>query len=157
MDIRSRANALLSCYWAGKQVPVEPAAIAQARGVGVQPFPADELSASGWFRFEDGKPVIYFNSRDPINRQRFTIAHELGHYELGHGERPRDSVAAFNLYNFDPYEADANRFAAELLMPEAWVKWLVIDRGVTSLTNLASQFDVSEVAMRYRLGNLGLI
>ena len=155
-SIQAHANKLLSIFWAGKSLPVDPAEIARQRGVQVKPLGNPFDSDSGWFRFVDGRPTIFFNQLESSNRQRFTIAHELGHYELGHGERPRDSAAAFNMYNFDPVEVEANRFAAELLMPEASVRWLV-DRGQTSLSQLGNAFQVSEVAMKYRLKNLGLL
>src|SRR5438128_1930962 len=58
-------------------------------------------------------------------RKRFTVAHELGHYVLGHGSevircRPVD------VENWDPKlhqdERDANTFAAEILMPAAVIR-----------------------------------
>lgn len=50
----------------------------------------------------------------------------------------------------------ATHFAAELLMPEHSVRWLV-EQGNFFLASLASMFAVSEVAMKYRLKNLGLL
>jgi len=59
--------------------------------------------------------------------------------------------------NYDPIEASANRFAAELLMPEATLRLMVADRNYASIQSLASAFNVSEVAMTYRLKNLGIV
>lgn len=157
MSIRSHANALLAHYWAGKSLPVDPIAIAIARGIDVRPFaPGDAGTASGWFHFDGDMPTIRYNSTESENRQRFTIAHELGHFELAHGSRKRDSAAEFNMYNFDPIEVEANRFAAELLMPEAAVRHYV-QHGNISISELARTFAVSEVAMKYRLKNLGIL
>ena len=153
-NVQSKVNALLAHFWAGRSLPVDPAEIARRRGVEVKPLNGPS-SDSGWFLFVEGKPTIFYNQYESANRQRFTIAHELAHYELEHGPRPRDSAAAFNLYNFDPVESEANRFAAELLMPESWVRWYV-DNATVSVTALANAFQVSEVAMKYRLKNLGL-
>lgn len=149
------AQSYLSRYW-NQQLPVDPVAIAQAAGVRVYKNP-DMAHYAGWF-YEDnqtGAPIIEYNSNDPLVRQRFTIAHELAHFALKHGARPRDSAQAFSLSNYDPVEADANRFAAELLMPAAVVNGLIRTRDVTDPSILASMFNTSAVAMKYRLKNLG--
>ncbi|MEM9744213.1 MAG: ImmA/IrrE family metallo-endopeptidase [Pseudomonadota bacterium] len=106
-------------------------------------------------------PVIRVNSQESNLRQRFTVAHEIGHVVLGHlnrGEtrRKRDTSAEFSLKNFDPDEAEANQFAAELLMPRVAVNALV-KRTDHGLARLARAFEVSEVAMQYRLKNLGWV
>lgn len=153
---RNTAVQLLNAYWP-QGVPVDPVYIAQAHGADVRAFPLTETQYSGWFRLENGRPTIYFNEGEAENRRRFTVAHELGHYVLGHGERPRDNAQAFSLNNYDWREASANKFAAELLMPKSLIDYYVIQQGHSSLTALADIFKVSEVAMQYRLRNLGLI
>ena len=63
---------------------------------------------------------IFYNSRVPRPRQRFTIGHELGHFLL-----PWHRQATFNCSADDlkttkaGWELEANRFSAELLMPQA--------------------------------------
>jgi len=157
MNERDIATKVLNTYWDGKPIPVNPALLAEAAGVSVRACSNAELGgASGWYRQPDGKPVILFNASEPTTRQRFTIAHELGHHVLQHGERPRDNSSAF----MNPYEAvevSANRFAAEVLMPVHAVRVMVEERQVTSITELANAFCVSEPAMIYRLKNLGYI
>ncbi|WP_144112032.1 ImmA/IrrE family metallo-endopeptidase [Paraburkholderia sp. BCC1886] len=151
------AQSFLSQYW-DQQLPVDPVAIAKAAGVRVYTNPEMDRYA-GWF-YEDeqtGKPTIEFNSNDPLMRQRFTVAHELAHYALRHGARPRDSVQAFSLANYDPVEAEANKFATELLMPSAVVNGLIRIRNVTDPEVLASMFNTSAVAMKYRLKKLGWV
>lgn len=148
---------LLRKHWAGKQAPIDPAAIAAAEGIRLLPLDAESAAtASGWYKLDEGRPTILFNAGEAATRRRFTIAHELGHYALGHGPRPRDSAAAFNLLNHDRVETEANRFAAELLMPAAQVRSM-LDSGVVALSALANAFGVSEVAMKFRLMNLGFI
>lgn len=148
---RAVVNMLLQRHWAGRTLPIDPFEIAQKEQLTVVPF----YDASGWYKPAERK--IYFNPTEAPTRQRFTVAHELGHHVFGHGERPRDSVAQFNALNFDPIEAQANRFAAELLMPAGSVQLLVVERGITDLSMLARYFDVSEVAMKIRLKSLGHI
>jgi Zn-dependent peptidase ImmA (M78 family) len=153
---RDIANQLLRRHASIVGLPIDPVAIARAEGIDVLPFPEMPTTASGWFRIIDGQPTIYFNQEEPSRRQRFTVAHELGHYALGHGERPRDNASAFNVRNYDPYEAGANKFAAELLMPAERLRAAML-AGISDLARLATGFGVSEVAMRYRLKNLGWI
>jgi Zn-dependent peptidase ImmA (M78 family)/transcriptional regulator with XRE-family HTH domain len=54
-------------------------------------------------------PIFWVNSRKPLDRVRFSIAHELGHLIL-HDERPTDNQVA---------EKQANEFAAAFLMPKS--------------------------------------
>ncbi|MBV8368568.1 MAG: ImmA/IrrE family metallo-endopeptidase [Candidatus Eremiobacteraeota bacterium] len=106
-------------------------------------------------------------------RQRFTIAHELGHFRL-HVGRPlllETSATHFSLNERrtggevpSPYEeAQANRFAAELLMPRSTVEHLFkenFNRATNELLLLrllANAFEVSSSAIQYRLVNLGLM
>jgi len=78
-----------------------------------------------------GWAAIGVNKKHSAVRQRFTIAHELGQSERG-----------------------ANDFAAELLMPSDFVR-PAFEKS-PSVSALAPTFEVSELAMGYRLLNLGL-
>ncbi len=62
--------------------------------------------------YEDGGPAIIINNEHKISieRQIFTIAHELGHLVL-HKENP-------NSKDYDKQENEADKFASELLMPQ---------------------------------------
>ena len=119
--------------------------------------------SSGWIAPLSGQyiaenpPRIVFNVVDHKLRQRFTVAHELGHHILHHGNSFRDPAKNFSLNNYDPKEAGANRFAAELLMPEDSLKFFVYRRGMKQVPQLAETFKVSEQAMLFRLKNLGWV
>lgn len=147
------ARTYLERHWNG-ELPVDPVAIAKAAGVRVLLNP-DMGRYAGWFYEDNGTPTIEYNGRDPLVRQRFTVAHEFAHFALNHGARPRDSAQAFSLGNYDPIEAEANKFAAELLMPAAAVNGLIAARDITDFERLAAMFNTSGVAMKYRLKNLG--
>lgn len=113
---------------------------------------------SGQLSFDGSRYVISINQNDSLTRQRFTLAHELGHYMLGHGERFDNSETLYRggaKYTFA--EIEANSFAAELLMPEPVVRYLLFDENLQTIAQLSDVFLVSEQAMRYRLKNLGLI
>lgn len=124
---------------------------------------------SGVLVKEKHRTVIGVNSFHAKTRQRFTIAHECGHLALGHvGEvfvdrtvMRRDSRSSQAV---DQQEIDANRFAAELLMPKDLVLAAVARRQAKKpelsstmlVEELAEEFQVSAQAMEYRLTNLGM-
>ena len=69
----------------------------------------------------------------------------------------RDTTETFTGRVYDPQEVEANRFAAELLMPEKYVQNAIQRDGIKTVQDLAKQFGVSASAMRWRLVNLGLL
>ena len=128
--------------------------------------------------------IIAARKSDANVRQRFTIAHEIGHYRLHvvaegllttdhtcSGDSIGDLVITehsflVELESSDPniahnstivnpkrLEIEANRFAAEVLMPATLIEATVAYRGA-DITSLAELFDVSFQAMRFRLEKL---
>lgn len=165
MNANSCAKDVLERHWDGT-LPVPLVSIAKKMGIVV--YRQKGLTYSGQISLldepdEDGERVeIIFNADEPVVRQRFTIAHEIGHFALGHLDASktrllRDTSGAFNTVEFDPIEAQANKFAAALLMPSEEVKALFFGKGSKNVDEMASLFKVSSVAMRYRLVKLGLI
>lgn len=124
---------------------------------------------SGVLVVRDGKGTIGVNQTHPSVRQRFTIAHEIGHYVL---HRERSSLFIDKSYTAvyrdtrsskgdDRPEIQANQFAAALLMPRELVLAEVEKHGFdlgdeAALERLAEKFQVSLQAMTYRLSNLGI-
>jgi len=101
--------------------------------------------------------AIFINARDPHRRQRFTLAHELAHYIL-HRDLIGDGLVDDAMYRSklgDFYEREANRWAADILMPPALFRGLYRG-GMKSLAELSNTLDVSESAVRIRLNELGL-
>lgn len=101
------------------------------------------------------------NAAEYPQRQRFTLAHEIGHYVHLYQNRPTNEVVGKVEYRnelssagTDPEEVWANQFAAELLMPANIVSqyW---GEGL-SKTDISSIFDVSIAALENRLNSLGL-
>lgn len=97
--------------------------------------------------------VIFVNSEEAYVRQRFTAAHEIGHYVLHRdkvGQRIEDNylLRAEGLSN--TVEAQANKFAADILMPYPLIEALVRE-GVDGVDALARRLQVSQVAMAIRL------
>lgn len=156
--------------------PVDPVVIARNLGLEVQSHaaPNDGSDVSGCLIRKPGmRPIIGVNREQHENRQRFTVAHEIGHFLLHEGDEIhlsraqtfrvnfRDSAAGAAIFTD---EKEANFFAAELLMP---AKMLAhdIDQCAVDLTadndgtldSLASRYKVSTQALTYRLINLGWI
>lgn len=150
------------------RLPIDVEAVAEARGVKVRRVPLEE-GVSGMLVLREGRALIAVNEEHHINRQRFTIAHELGHLKLHSGEATvfiddqsrktfyRDPVASEGV---DEKEIEANAFAAELLMPERDVLRALDGEFLDPADEervraLAHDFGVSPQAMSVRLSTLG--
>ena len=147
-------------------VPVER--IAKRLGASVRFSPFDD-SLSGMITIKDGVPIIGINALHHPNRQRFSIAHELGHLVL-HREFITNNVHVDKSFALnrdersatgeDKLEIDANAFASELLIPREWLKREIASHvdleDDRALTNLAKHFKVSKVALQNRLLNLAM-
>ena len=150
---------LLARHWDGR-LPVDPQRIAAALGICVvaRGGPNDAgYDYSGYFDNGGEQPVIEYNMSESPVRQRFTIAHELGHFALGHASAPRDMPSNFTTAVADDSERQANQFAAELLMPASELRLLLQSGRFRDIAALASAFKTSAVAMGYRMQNLGII
>jgi Zn-dependent peptidase ImmA (M78 family) len=159
---RADARALIAeCQIVTTPVPVER--IARRLGVKVKYAPLDG-DISGMAYIADDVSIIGVNSLQASSRQRFTLAHELGHIRLhvdllregvhlDHGTLRRDWLSS---QGTDPREIEANAFASELLMPEPLMLAALDGRTVdleddNAIDVLARRFRVSSSAMRYRL------
>lgn len=114
-------------------------------------------NASGFLNILDDQWCIFVNKFENERRQRFTIAHELGHFLL-HKDRqnvPVD-IIFFRDENTSTIEQEANKFASEFLMPDYKV-YEYIKEGYNTISLLAEKFYLSTPAVRYRLYKLGLI
>jgi len=149
-------------------VPVEK--IARSLGAQVRFSPLDD-ELSGMIYIKDEVPIIGVNSMHHPNRQRFTIAHEIGHLVM-HRERLAGTVHVDKQFTVlmrgavaasgkERIEIEANGFAAALLVPRLFLdqalagrKFDIDDEG--PLEELARKFRVSRQMMEYRIGNLSL-
>lgn len=156
-DPHSAAAALLEAAGVD-EAPVDVDALAVACGVRVVKLVLRDAVSGAILEFEDG-PVIAVNESQVVGRQRFTVAHELGHHLLRHHDRFHVDLSASTEVGEPPgynwlHEREANEFAADLLMPAAIVRRHA--GAVASPRDLAEAFEVSPIAMSYRLQNLGL-
>lgn len=98
--------------------------------------------------------VIFVEDSHPPNRQRFTVAHEIGHFVLHRQKAEMDGgIQDDEFYRAlsGPLERQANQFAADLLMPWPLVRQLQA-QGVVALPDLARRLQVSRQALAIRLG-----
>jgi hypothetical protein len=141
--------------------PVDLSGLAKALGVPVRAATLDP-GKSGEIRPDgNGGYIIKVNRHDSPGRQRFTVAHELAHFLL-HRHLIGAGISDDALYRSgqsDRVEAEANRLAADIVMPSTLVRQTAITSSAASASELelelASRFNVSSAAMRIKLGNAG--
>ncbi|BFM05760.1 ImmA/IrrE family metallo-endopeptidase [Halioxenophilus aromaticivorans] len=147
-------------------LPVDPIMVARDMGCEVEPidpFTSEfdrEPNCSGMAYLDRGVKYIKYSASESPLRQRFTVAHELGHHLLGHvkkGMKFRDTPNEFRASVSSREEREANVFAAELLMPSELVMSAYLNSSIRDVEKLASAFGVSKVAMRIKLQELDLI
>lgn len=140
------------------EVPVRVGALAKALGLKVV-LAALPMNVSGLIKpDDDGGFVIKVNRFEPKHRQRFTIAHEIAHFLL-HRDRIQAGVVDSVLYRSklsSRAEAEANRLAADIVMPRRKIQELAGLENVMFddqlIESLAQQFEVSKQAMEIRMG-----
>lgn len=143
------------------EVPVRLGDLAKDLGVGAVKVSSMKTGVSGQIAREDGSYVIRVNRNEARERQRFTIAHELAHYLLHRDiiDASSDGIMDNVLYRSgasERIEYEANRLAADLVMPAAAVRGILAAeyRGIVTeatIENLAARFGVSKAAMELRL------
>jgi Zn-dependent peptidase ImmA (M78 family) len=159
-------NVFRTVLEAKESIPVNLDVLAQRLGLEIRRVPMDDR-VSGYIERRPDGWMIGVNSTHPHNRQRFTIAHELGHF-VHHRPLLDGGTNDTRAYRTDPetrlfnariqrrHEIEANRFAAGLLMPGDKVREVLQElRGVNDLVSrLARIFHVSPSAMEIRLREL---
>ena len=136
-----------------KKIPVDIHNMTKRLGVVLKEeiLPVD---VSGAIKKEEDTITIYYDITEDETRQRFTIAHELSHYLLGHLEEVKylsENILLRSNRLSNTQERDANYLAAELLMPMTMIDSL-IDNNSLTLSGLAQKLHVSEQAVSIRLG-----
>lgn len=97
-------------------------------------FPVETVDGiSLYLKSPDRRPNIIINSRIATTRGKFTLAHEFGHVLIPwHSGTIFSNIDAYSRSTNSAYremEAEANRFAAELLMPQQWLEKLHTDNS----------------------------
>ena len=144
------------------KAPVNIQNLAKKLGINIEAAKL-ESEISGFLVIKDQKAFIRYNESENKKRNRFTIAHELGHFILHSNQQPLFIDKANVMYrNPDSAsgeltkEREANAFAAALLMPKRLISSELekIKEG-DKISLLAKRFRVNPQAMSFRLSNLG--
>jgi Zn-dependent peptidase ImmA (M78 family) len=130
-----------------KQLPVPIETIASLCGYQVIMLTTLPLELSGIVSLD--KKLIGINGKHHPRRQRFSLAHELGHILLKHAPEARCSQDEIRRFN-----READIFAAELLMPSDDLRNMAVKE--CDLSILRTRYDVSNEALRLKLASLFL-
>lgn len=108
------------------------------------------------YKKEEEKFQILLNNREDLTRQRFTLAHEIGHFFLHQDILKSDEIHIDIMYRItEENEKEVEYFAGALLMNK-----LLLEKTyetIKDIKELAKLFEVSESDMTLRLSMLGLI
>jgi Zn-dependent peptidase ImmA (M78 family) len=148
-----------------KEPPVPVDEIARKLGLEIESRKFADNEFSGILVREGDRAVVGVNASHAPTRQRFSIAHEIGHFLLHEGDRIFiDRSYNVSLRNAESSlgtnieEIEANTFAANLLVPEQFLRndpdAMDIDlEDEHSIRRLARKYRVSPQAMTFRLLN----
>jgi Zn-dependent peptidase ImmA (M78 family) len=129
------------------------------RGAGmavvVTTFPGEVAGACSR---QPGGAVLWVNGAQFRPRQRFTLAHELGHAWCEHdGDLDVDTVTTLGGATTNPLEIQANAFAAEFLVPrEAMEEVITREPTLEEVVVVSAHYGVSAIMVVYRLKQLRL-
>jgi Zn-dependent peptidase ImmA (M78 family) len=151
-------------------------AVLRRWGIRWTEIPLDDPPLAGFIYANSRSGYIFVRRGDILPRRRFTVAHELGHYRLHLGPAlardfselveldRQEEVEESGQTELEAMERQANRFAAELLMPETVCrtiherysqKYGAVERSL--VYHMAADLLVSRAAIAWRLFGLGLI
>lgn len=167
-SINERAQKLLEKSKA-LALPVDLSKVADYLNLTVSQKPLED-EYSGFLAVKEKTIVV--NSCHAEVRRRFTIAHEIGHYQLHRREKASQTVFIDRTVYFRKgdvkntdyqMEMEANAYAAGMLMPEILLdeyleKHFRLDLEKSAdIKMIAEEFEVSRAAMEFRLKNLGFV
>jgi Zn-dependent peptidase ImmA (M78 family) len=121
----------------------------------IAPLP-DGIAGCCW---RDGERLLlWVNGTEPSFRQRFTLAHEVGHVRCRHDTAvPVETFETLSGKTTDSREIQANAFSAELLAPADGVRAMVDhEPTLEDVVLIAARYGISTIAALYRLNSLGL-
>ncbi|WP_017167408.1 ImmA/IrrE family metallo-endopeptidase [Xanthomonas phaseoli] len=117
--------------------------------------PLDEGESGYTVPGKNGKSVITVNELESVERQRFTICHEIAHVVLGLPSK-HEEVPQWGYAKRDPNEVFCDVFASELLMP--YKEWLATvpkeEPSLALIEQMAAQFGTSFPAAASRYASL---
>ncbi|NCC96466.1 MAG: ImmA/IrrE family metallo-endopeptidase [Synergistales bacterium] len=147
-SVRAKAQKVLDDTGLSGAARVPLSQIAKHLGLSIEYLPCDDGVVEGICLSCLGEGLLRVKRRKYRPRLRFTVAHEIGHYVLGHS---LDISFCGLPCPLSPQETEANVWASELLMPRAAFQREIQNAGgVASIDNLSSVFEVSRAAAKFR-------
>ena len=117
-------------------------------GLQYKKVPMSENTCGMMVRSSNG-PYIAINANHPYTRRRFSTAHEIGHFVLGH----KTGITIWNKQNHKD-EVQANKYASSLLMPDEL--FVYIHKRFQTIKDMAVWFRVSEISVAIRCMQFGI-
>lgn len=136
--------------FAEENFPNAPERLVEELGIKVK-FSA--INTDGWC-IQGNPSIIRINNAAPLVRQRFTLAHELGHLIYGVTSVADEIISPFVRKNKEEREID--KFASELLLPTSIVLEKIKEIPVTAkvIQRLANKAKVSQTTVALRVASL---
>ena len=156
---RQKAKEVLDENW-DQKLPVDIKSICRASGVNTyMRLLPDNLSGMIVKHSDQDDADAFIDEGEPEVRQRFTLAHELGHF-IERTQVAQDGEFGFKEIRsnapgkaaYFPHEFFADEFAGSVLMPEKKVKEFQ-DKKM-GIDEMAEQFQVSVAAVKQRIKSL---
>ena len=129
-------------YGATLDSPIDIFGIIRSAGI-VLAFRPMSGKVSATLVREDGAAGIIINSNHPLSRQRYSAAHELGHYEFGHRSTIDCGEELDRSLGLDDQEKLAESFAAWFLMPYPLVLKTVHQIGLRSVSRAEDAYQIA--------------
>lgn len=130
---------------------IDPMIILGRRGIRVS-YGRLDGAAARIFRHGNHAIIRVSDQIVDLGRRRFTLAHEAGHFLLGHRIPTEVALETLARAPFSPHqERDADVFATEYLMPTSWVLPLCkLTPAFSSIRAISTTFRTSIVASAIR-------
>ncbi len=145
-----------------KEAPIKLFPIAEKLNLEIIPYDDFPNDVSALLLKQKERSIIGVNTKHSKTRQRFSIAHEIGHYVLAHYKESYLDLTdiyedANNLHSSlkDFEEKEANCFASELLIPAGMITKDF--KKLKDAPSLAEQYEVSDQALWIKLMKLKLV
>lgn len=143
-DIESIAQ-MLRQRWQLPKGPIDDLTkLAERAGIIVIPFDFGSELIDGFCQHAcDGlPPIVYINSNQPKDRYRFSLGHEIGHLICHQTPHPEQEI-------------EANRFAAEFLMPTRDIRNDFEPHSLTRFMDLKLYWGTSMQSLIYKAWQIG--
>ncbi len=149
------------------EAPVKIRKLVRAQGISISEEKLERKVSS--ILFQGKEPRITLNRRHSRERQRFALAHALGHFLLHSKGGAAVFVTDLGIHirsgdpeRSDPRELEANAFALELLLPENLLRTSIREEEVdlsdsVGVDSLAAKFGVTPSLLVLRIARLGLV